>query len=201
MQQNIANSQVVMTYLAVGKSLYIFSHKNPVRVILKKLVKWKYFDWVVLAIIIISSILLAIDNPLNDPEGDLAITIGYLDLIITILFTIECVIKIIVFGFAFNGPLSYLRNGWNVLDFLIVVLSLISLSSSGSGDLSKIKALRTFRVLRPLRLISRNENLRLVINALIRSIPNVGNVIIICVFFFTILGVICVNYLKGAMYY
>ena len=154
-----------------------------------------------LVLIIVSSILLAIDNPLNDPNGDLSITLGYLDLIITILFVLECWIKIVSFGFALNGPDSYIRNGWNVLDFFIVIISLIGLGMGGGGDLGKLKALRTLRVLRPLRLISRNEKLKLVINSLILSIPDIVNVIILCFFFWMILGIIWVNYLKGALFY
>lgn len=75
----------------------------------------------------------------------------------TALFTIEMILKIIVFGFMFNGKDSYIRSAWNIMDFVIVVFSLISLSFRDAGsDLSAIKTLRMLRVLRPLRMISRN---------------------------------------------
>jgi hypothetical protein len=150
----------------------------------------RYFDPFILVLIVISSILLAIDNPLDDPESQKVNVLAILDVIITSFFIAECVLKIIAYGFIANGQSSYLRNGWNVLDFGIVVISVISLSTSNAGSYGKLKALRTLRVLRPLRLISRLENLKLVIDSLIRSIPSIGNVLLICLLFFLILGII-----------
>lgn len=93
------------------------------------------------------------DNPLNDPEGDLSITLAYLDMVMTILFTMEFLLKVVTFGFIFNGPKSYLKNGWNILDGFIVAVSVTSLGMGGSSSLNNVKALRTLRVLRPLRMI------------------------------------------------
>ena len=51
----------------------------------------------------------------------------------TCAFASEMTIKIIVYGFAFNGDLSYIRDPWNILDFLIVTVSVLSLSLSNMG--------------------------------------------------------------------
>jgi len=139
----------------------------------------KHFDNIILLLIVISSVALAIDNPLNDPEGDMSKNLYILDIVMTTLFVIEMLLKIIAKGFLMNGKNSYLRGGWNILDFFIVCVSLISLGMGDAG-LNFLKALRTLRVLRPLRLISRNESMKLAINALISSIPKVGNVLLIC---------------------
>jgi hypothetical protein len=97
----------------------------------------------------------------------------------TILFVIEALLKIIVYGFVI-GRNTYMREGWNVLDFLIVCVSVTSLILGDSaGSLSRLKALRTLRVLRPLRMIRRLEGMKLAINAMIRSIPNIINVFLI----------------------
>ena len=119
----------------------------------------------------------------------------------TVLFAIEFMLKVITFGFIFNGPKSYLRNGWNVLDFFIVVVSITSLGMGGSGSLNNVKALRTLRVLRPLRMIKRNENLRLAVNALVAGIPHIGNVLIICAFFWILVAILFVTYFKGKLFY
>ena len=68
------------------------------------------------------------------------------------MFTIEAVMKIIAMGFFLHEG-SYLRNGWNVLDFFIVVIGIVTLAFAGSIKVD-VKALRAFRVLRPLRLVS-----------------------------------------------
>ena len=84
-------------------------------------------------------------------------TLRILDIVMTILFAMECGIKIIVTGFIANGRRCYMKDGWNILDFFIVLVSLVSLGLGDSAEsLRNVKALRTLRVLRPLRLISRN---------------------------------------------
>jgi hypothetical protein len=45
----------------------------------------------------------------------------------TVAFFLEMLTKIITFGFMFCGNDSYIRNGWNVLDFIIVAASLFSI--------------------------------------------------------------------------
>ena len=50
------------------------------------------------------------------------------DLVLTILFTFECVINIILFGFLFNGKTSYARSSWNIMDLIIVFFSILTLA-------------------------------------------------------------------------
>lgn len=107
--------------------------------------------------------------------------------------------KIIVQGLLFNKENSYLRNGWNIIDIAVVIISIVSLSIT-SSTLKIIKILRLMRVLRPLRVISRNRGLKIAITALFKAIPNIVNVIIVAGFFYLIYGIIAVNYFKGTYY-
>ncbi len=70
---------------------------------------------------------------------------------------------------------SYLRDSWSQLDFMIVVFSIIDMSYQDS-DFSYIKIIRLLRVLMPLRFISRNPSMRLLVNSLIDSIGGIMNV-------------------------
>ena len=63
------------------------------------------------------------ENPLNNPEGEFQRGLELLDLSLTIIFVLEFLLKIMAFGFAFNGEKSYLRNYWNLTDFIIVIFS------------------------------------------------------------------------------
>lgn len=78
----------------------------------------------------------------------------YADIIATSIFVLESVIKIIAYGLFFNGVNSYLRIGWNVIDMLIVISSVVGLVHTGGFKLFKV--FRLLRVLRPLRVIARN---------------------------------------------
>lgn len=118
----------------------------------------------------------------------------------TSAFLTEAVLKIIAFGLLFCGSTSYLRNGWNIADFSIAILSLISLTLT-SQNLSVIKVFRLLKVLRPLRVISKNEGLRISVRSLAIAIPGIFNVIIITLIFYLIFGVIGINYFKGRLYY
>lgn len=68
---------------------------------------------------------MAIENPLNDPDGKLEFSLFCLDMITTIFFAIEMVLKVVAFGLLINGEHSYLRNISNFLDFSVVILSVI----------------------------------------------------------------------------
>jgi len=120
----------------------------------------RWFDNFILVLIGISSVGLAFENPLNDPEGTTAKILKVMDIVTTTFFTLEVIIKVIAVGFGFNGKNSYIRNSWNQMDFLIVIISIISLFPI-EAKISVFKIIRMARLLRPLRIISKNQNLKL----------------------------------------
>lgn len=73
--------------------------------------------------------------------------------------------KIIAFGFA-QEEASYLRESWNMLDFFIVIASFVDVSVS-SINLSFVKILRLLRTLRPLRFITHNRSMKILVSALL----------------------------------
>lgn len=82
----------------------------------------------------------------------------------------------------------------NKVDFLIVCLSLISMTSLPDG-------LRAFKCFRILRMINKNEGLKVAVRALFRAIPNIANVTLIMLLFFLIFAVIFVSQFKGKFYF
>ena len=120
--------------------------------------------------IALNSLLLILDAPdLTDKYQSK--TISSLLFIISIIFIVECVIKIIVSGF-FIGPKTYLKDNWNILDFVIVMFSILTmiLELLISADISFIRGFRALRALRPLRVVSKNEGkLNLTPNNLIQA--------------------------------
>jgi uncharacterized membrane protein len=135
--------------------------------------------------------------------------LAVIDLIFTALSLIEATLKIIALGFFSNpymGVKGYIINWWNVLDFIVVIVSIIDfyfmMNSSGSdtSSLSSLKALRAVRALRPLRMISRNEGLKIAVKALFASIPAMANVLMVCLLFLLIFAIMGVNFFKGTFY-
>jgi hypothetical protein len=115
------------------------------------------FDFGVLFIIMLNCVtMITSDASKEETEAQKKI-----ELIFQILYTIEMVLKILALGFLF-GKDAYLTNIWNQLDFLIVstgYLSMIQGAGGGGGDV-QVSGLRAFRVLRPLRTVTKIEGLR-----------------------------------------
>jgi hypothetical protein len=99
----------------------------------------------------------------------------------------------------FCGNTSYLRIPWNLIDFFIVIISILSLTTT--SDLSVFKAIRLLRLLRPLRMISRNEGLKVAVQALFMAIPNILYVSTIALLFFALFGMTGVNIFKGRFFH
>ncbi len=109
------------------------------------------------------------------------------------MFILEFLFKIIAMGFILDEN-SYLRSGWNLLDFMIVITGIMALNGGSS-----IKIIRTLRLLRPLRTIKRVKGISDLVTALIDSIPKILNVMIFLMFIIFIFATFGL-YLFNGMY-
>jgi hypothetical protein len=176
-------------------SFWIFAPANPIRKTCLSIVSSQLFDNVILFLIVLSSLAMATDSPLNDPKSPLQTVLFYMNLVFTVIFCGEMVMKQISFGFA-CGKNAYWRGGWNILDGLVVIVAIIDIIPIGV-DVSFVKTLRTLRALRPLRIISRNQNLKVVVNTVFKSLPELCNLVLVATLFFLIFGLFAVNAFKG----
>jgi hypothetical protein len=108
------------------------------------------------------------------------------------IFVTEAILKIIAYGFL-STERAYLKNGWNQLDFAIVLVSVTVIAAEvlDIEALAPLKSLRVLRALRPLRLVGRIESMKVIVATLIASIPAVMNVLAVYLFIqavFAILG-------------
>ena len=62
-----------------------------------------------------------------DEESTEKIVSYMLDAIFTTIFLLEFTLKTVTYGF-FIGKGTYMKDNWNVLDFIIVVISILDLS-------------------------------------------------------------------------
>ena len=167
----------------VGTSLFCLKPTNGFRKMCHYIAEHNYFNNTILVFIIVSTITLALETPLDDPEGEKVKILTIIDYIMTVIFTFEAAVKIIAVGFAFAGKPSYIRLPWNIIDFVIVLSALLGIAAGDAIDISFIKALRIMKILRPLRIIAKNPKLKIAIISLGRSIPNIVNLQVIVLFF------------------
>ncbi|XP_043493156.1 muscle calcium channel subunit alpha-1 isoform X5 [Polistes fuscatus] len=183
------------------RALFCLPLKNPLRKLCIGVVEWKPFEWLILMTIFANCIALAFYTPY--PFGDSNQTNQYLEKIeyvFLVIFTAECIMKIIAYGFVAH-PGAYLRNGWNVLDFTIVVIGMMStvlamLMKEGFD----VKALRAFRVLRPLRLVSGVPSLQVVLNSILRAMIPLLHIALLVLFVIIIYAIIGLELFSGKMH-
>ena len=181
-----------------GNALGCIPETNKCRIYLGKFAENPYFEAFIFNLIGLNSLFLAIEEPTMTDEYSLK-TLELFGDIISVLFIFECLLKVFVMGFA-KGKYAYLKDNYNILDFIIVVFSIISyiLERMDTGiDITFLKALRALRALRPLKLVSKNEGMKLVVNSILASIPNLMNVFLISILFYFVFGVLGLSMLMG----
>ncbi|XP_046574320.1 sodium channel protein 1 brain-like [Haliotis rubra] len=157
----------------------------------------KVFETAVLLTIFASSVTLAFEDVTLDEKPSLKLALYYLNIIFCILFSIEMLIK--MFGYGLH---KYFTSFWTILDFCIVLISIISLiaESLGISNIAAFRSLRTLRAIRPLRAISRWQGMKIVVNALMLAIPAIVNVILVCLVFWLIFSIMGVQFFSGKFY-
>ena len=156
-----------------GVSCYLFSVHSKLRVQLRNIIQTFSFELFIMICIIIMMIILALDEPSLNSSSNKKDILNIMDTILSIIFIIEAIIKIIVMGFVIH-PNSYLRNKWNQLDFFVVLVSIIDFIPYFHGDITI--ALKATRAFRPLRIINKLKSLKLVVTAMVNSLPGILHV-------------------------
>ncbi|XP_077020879.1 voltage-dependent T-type calcium channel subunit alpha-1G isoform X1 [Tamandua tetradactyla] len=185
-------------------SAYIFPPQSKFRLLCHRIITHKMFDHVVLAIIFLNCITIAMERPKIDPHSAERIFLTLSNYIFTAVFLAEMTVKVVALGWCF-GEQAYLRSSWNVLDGLLVLISVVDIlvslvSDSGTKILGMLRVLRLLRTLRPLRVISRAQGLKLVVETLMSSLKPIGNIVVICCAFFIIFGILGVQLFKGKFF-
>lgn len=177
------------------RSLNIFHTDCAFRKVCIYVVKSKAFERLSLLLILANCVFLAMDS--KDPDFSSTRAGAMLraaEWVFMVAFTVEMVVKILALGLV-GASGSYLRDPWNVIDFAVVVMGWLSLSPS----VQNVSAMRSVRVLRPLRTITGVEGMRMLVSTLLSSLPMLLDVLILVAFLFLIFGTIAVQTFSGAL--
>ncbi|XP_048575597.1 voltage-dependent T-type calcium channel subunit alpha-1G isoform X2 [Nematostella vectensis] len=186
-------------------SFFMFAPDNRFRQRMRAVCSHRAFDYVILVFIIFSCAVLAIEAPDIAEQGLKRQIIDISMLVFTIIFTIEMLIKLVAMGLVL-GPGTYLRDGWDVLDGFLVMVSWIDIIVTYTSHVSPevlgtLRVFRALRTLRPLRVIRRAPGLKLVVQTLLYSLKPIGNTVLIAAIFFVMFGILGVQLFKGKFYY
>ncbi|KHJ42280.1 voltage gated calcium channel IQ domain protein [Trichuris suis] len=187
-------------------SLFIFSSKNRFRILSAKLIRHSYFKNLVLLCILVSSALLAAEDPLTK-QSSLNEILGFFDIFFTTVFTIEILLKVKTFcAIVVDGLLlhkgSFCRNAFNLLDLKLRTQSAeqhIQMFARKEA-ISVVKILRVLRVLRPLRAINRAKGLKRVVQCVIVAVKTIGNILLVTSMLQFMFAIIGVQLFKGTFF-
>ncbi|KAI5726489.1 hypothetical protein M8J76_003596 [Diaphorina citri] len=185
-------------------SMFILTSTNPIRRTAHWIVNMKYFDFIIMGVISMSSVALAAEDPVDENASQNHF-LEKLDIAFTVVFTMEMVLKVLDLGVLLH-PGSYLREFWNIMDAVVVICALFSMGFNSidfpaGQNLSTIKSLRVLRVLRPLKTIKRVPKLKAVFDCVVNSLKNVINILIVYILFQFIFAVIAVQLFNGRFYF
>nr|XP_030711764.1 voltage-dependent T-type calcium channel subunit alpha-1I [Globicephala melas] len=162
-----------------------------------KLVCNPWFECISMLVILLNCVTLGMYQPCDDMDclSERCKILQVFDDFIFVFFAMEMVLKMVALGIF--GKKCYLGDTWNRLDFFIVMAGMVEYSL----DLQNINlsAIRTVRVLRPLKAINRVPSMRILVNLLLDTLPMLGNVLLLCFFVFFIFGIIGVQLWAGLL--
>nr|XP_021334158.1 voltage-dependent L-type calcium channel subunit alpha-1D [Danio rerio] len=208
------HTQANKSALRAPRALCCLTLSNPIRMAALALVEWKPFDIFILLAIFANCVALGVSKPF--PEDDSNATnhnLEQVEYVFLVIFTIETFTKILAYGLVMH-PSAYIRSGWNLLDFIIVIVGLFSVIAEMGGDGQKadshhaagkpggldVKALRAFRVLRPLRLVSGVPSLQIVLNSIMKAMVPLLHIGLLVMFVIIIYAIIGLELFIGRMH-
>jgi voltage-gated sodium channel len=143
----------------------------------------RLFNYFIFSLILLSAVIIGLETYPGFAKQHHDV-LSLADNLIIALFTIEIALKIISNN---KRPWNYFSDPWNVFDFIIVTICLLPLN-----DTHYFAVFRILRILRILRMVTFLPKLKLIISALLKSIPSMGYVIMligILFYLYAIVGV------------
>ena len=171
-------------------SMFLFGPDNALRYQLTRAIHSDSWSIGVVVLILCSCVLLALDSPGLDNASTEGQVLYWLDLVTTILYSIEMLCRFVVFG-VWRSERACLRNRWNVMEFVIVIVSI------ASTIYPTVNGLKALRALRPLRILSRLDGAKLVVSSLGKAMFNIGNVLIVSFLLLLCMAIVGVALFKG----
>ncbi|KAJ8274005.1 hypothetical protein COCON_G00086300 [Conger conger] len=149
------------------------------------------FEYMILATIIANCVVLALEQHLpGEDKTPMAKRLEKTEPYFIGIFCFEAGIKLVALGFVFHKG-SYLRNGWNVMDFIVVLSGILATAGAHMNIPVDLRTLRAVRVLRPLKLVSGIPSLQIVLKSIMKAmVPllQIGLLLFFAILMFAIIG-------------
>ncbi len=155
------------------------SPSAPNQTALLALVESKAFRRTIVALIVLSAIIMGVETMRSLPVSVLN-ALALANQVILFVFVVEVSLRIL----AYRG--AFFRRGWNLFDFVIVVVALIP-------PPGPLQVLRALRIVRTLRLVSAVPSLRRVVDGLMAALPGLGSILALLMLLLYVAGVMATH--------
>ena len=155
--------------------------KMGIKTICKAIIDSWWFNPLFVVLILVNTIVLAMEY--DGMPKDYAAGLSVVNLILSISFILEMVLKILGLGFT-----EYGRDRFNLFDAVVVFISIIELALAGGGGLSALRAFRILRVLKLIRSWKKLQNFLYTIYLTVLDLGNFSFIVCLTIFIFALLG-------------
>ena len=205
----------------VHRSLCCLESSSHIRERLIQLVEWPVFNRTIIVFIILNCVALTLEDPVckcsgvseqgsfcKESEKYLQLLYAHqrtcelwpeyervlfvLEIFFTVCFAAEAVIKIVARGLILHKH-AYLKDPWNRMDLVIVCTGIATISFAQFPGLS---FLRVFRVLRPLKTLTRIQGMKALVGTFMRSFTEITKVFTLLLFFMCFYGILGIELLS-----
>ncbi|NXL61782.1 SCN2A protein, partial [Chordeiles acutipennis] len=154
------------------------------------------FDISIMILICLNMVTMMVET--DDQSEDMENILYWINLVFIVLFTGECVLKLISLRH------YYFTIGWNIFDFVVVILSIVGMFLAEMIEKyfvspTLFRVIRLARIGRILRLIKGAKGIRTLLFALMMSLPalfNIGLLLFLVMFIYAIFGMSNFAYVK-----
>ncbi|NXJ79951.1 SCN2A protein, partial [Trogon melanurus] len=154
------------------------------------------FDISIMILICLNMVTMMVET--DDQSKEMETILSRINLVFIILFTGECVLKLISLRH------YYFTIGWNIFDFVVVILSIVGMFLAEMIEKyfvspTLFRVIRLARIGRILRLIKGAKGIRTLLFALMMSLPalfNIGLLLFLVMFIYAIFGMSNFAYLS-----
>ena len=166
-----------------------------------------YFDYTILAVVLINSVFMALDGNIFKPE--IINNLNISNYVFNGIFFLEYIVKFIGLS-----PLVYYSDGFTYLDTVIIAFAIFDMvmpssvddeqlgsKKSVSSQLSFLRVFRIFRVIRLTKILRRLKSMRLIIVSMKKALISVSYIVAILVMFILIFELLGMSLLSGNIHY
>eukprot|EP00283_Hemiselmis_rufescens_P000787 CAMPEP_0173470682 /NCGR_PEP_ID=MMETSP1357-20121228/78005_1 /TAXON_ID=77926 /ORGANISM="Hemiselmis rufescens, Strain PCC563" /LENGTH=1276 /DNA_ID=CAMNT_0014438967 /DNA_START=139 /DNA_END=3966 /DNA_ORIENTATION=+ len=183
--------------------LFFLGPKNRVRMFFVSVGDHPAFGGLILICILVSCFFLFLSPASeDDPWFNLDLlpksAMDAMNTVFTLIFTVEFVVRVLSQGLLLTDQ-AYLKSGWNIMDTVVLVFAWMD-ETDVIANAALGKVFRLARALRPLRLMKRNEGMRVIIDALIGTMGPVLYVVAFSLINFGVFALVGTGLFGGMMF-